>query len=440
MTYQEAIDFLFASLPMYQRIGKAAYRNTLDHTLRLDEWFGHPHRLYPTIHVAGTNGKGSVSHLTASVLQASGMRTGLYTSPHLTDFRERIKINGQLIPQEEVSSFVLKNRAVIEEIKPSFFEMSVAMAFDWFARQKVDVAVIETGMGGRLDSTNIILPVLTVITNISLDHTEFLGADIASIAREKGGIIKDGVPLVIGRSHPQSDKVLYSMARERNAPAVAADRLYEARFSTLNSDGTMQVRIGKPGGQSGKPGGQSGRTIPCELTGAYQQENIITALVALEQLQKQYPGISDACIMEGFSTVVRSTGILGRWQTVGTNPRSICDTAHNADGIGAVVRQIRQIPWKKLHMVWGMVNDKDPDRILPLLPPEAQYYFTRSTVPRSMDADSLAGRAREYGLKGRSFPGVEEAYRAARADAGPDDLIFTGGSTFVVADLLVSKF
>ena len=433
MNYQEAIDFLFSSLPMYQRVGKAAYKDSLENTLRLDEWFGHPHRLYPTIHVAGTNGKGSVSHLIASALQASGMRTGLYTSPHLLDFRERIKINGEQIPEEEVSSFVLKNRAVIEEISPSFFEMTVAMAFDWFARQKVDAAVIETGMGGRLDSTNIIRPVLSVITNISLDHTEFLGDHPASIAREKGGIIKEGVPLVIGRSSPESDEVLYSMAREKKAPVVAADRQYEARFSTLNSNGTMQVRIGRPGGPLR-------RTVPCELTGAYQQENIITALVALEQLQKLQWEISEARILEGFSTVIRSTGIRGRWQTVGTNPRSICDTAHNADGVAAVISQIRQIPWKKLHMVWGMVNDKDPDRILPLLPREARYYFTRSSVPRSMDAGSLADRAREYGLTGSPFPGVAEAYQAAQAGAGPDDLIFTGGSTFVVADLLVSKF
>ena len=433
MNYQEAIDFLFSSLPMYQRVGKAAYKDNLENTIRLDEWFGHPHRLYPTIHVAGTNGKGSVSHLIASALQASGMRTGLYTSPHLLDFRERIKINGELIPEEEVSSFVLKNRAVIEEISPSFFEMTVAMAFDWFARQKVDAAVIETGMGGRLDSTNIIRPVLSVITNISLDHTEFLGDQPASIAREKGGIIKEGVPLVIGRSSPESDEVLYSMAREKKAPVVAADRQYEARFSTLNSDGIMQVRIGRPGGPLR-------RTVPCELTGAYQQENIITALVALEQLQKLQWEISEARILVGFSNVVGSTGIRGRWQTVGTNPRSICDTAHNADGVAAVISQIRQVPWKKLHMVWGMVNDKDPDRILPLLPREARYYFTRSSVPRSMDAGSLADRAREYGLTGSPFPGVAEAYQAAQAGAGPDDLIFTGGSTFVVADLLVSKF
>jgi dihydrofolate synthase/folylpolyglutamate synthase len=361
------------------------------------------------------------------------MRTGLYTSPHLLDFRERIKINGQLIPEEEVIAFVSENHEIISEVKPSFFEMTVAMAFDWFARQKVDAAVIETGMGGRLDSTNIIRPVLSVITNISLDHTEFLGDHPASIAREKGGIIKEGIPLVIGRSSPDSDKVLYSIARERKAPVVAADRRYEARFSALSSDGTMQVRIGMPGDPSG-------RTIPCELTGAYQQENIITALVALEQLQKLHWEISEDGILDGFSTVIRSTGILGRWQTVGTNPRSICDTAHNADGIAAVIGQIRQIPWKRLHIVWGMVNDKDPDRILPLLPREAIYYFTRSSVPRSMDAGSLADRAREYGLTGSPFPGVAEAYRAAQAGAGPDDLIFTGGSTFVVADLLVSKF
>jgi dihydrofolate synthase/folylpolyglutamate synthase len=433
MNYQEAIDFLFSSLPMYQRVGKAAYKSTLDNTLRLDQYFGHPHRSFASIHVAGTNGKGSVSHMIASVLQASGLRTGLYTSPHLLDFRERIRVNGRPIPENEVCGFVNRHQGIIREVQPSFFEMTVAMAFDYFASQEVDVAVIETGMGGRLDSTNIVVPVLTVITNISLDHTEFLGKDAASIAREKGGIIKEKVPLVIGRAESPMEEVLLSMARERSAPVISANQIYEARYRTLDREGRMLLRIGKAGNSSS-------RAISCDLTGEYQQENIITALTALEQLQKLNWKISASQILQGFTSVTTSTGLRGRWETIGHNPRSICDTAHNANGIAAVIRQIRQVPWKRLHMVWGMVNDKDLDMILPLLPEEAMYYFTRSSVPRSMEAGVLCERAREYGLKGIPYPNVEEAYRAAQKEAGPDDMIFTGGSTFVVADLLNGIF
>jgi len=433
MTYQEAIDFLFTSLPMYQRQGKAAYKSSLENTLRLDTYFNHPHRSYATIHVAGTNGKGSVSHMIASVLQATGLRTGLYTSPHLLDFRERIRINGQSIPEEEVRNFVSENRKIIGEVKPSFFEMTVAMAFDYFAREEVDVAVIETGLGGRLDSTNIILPVLTVITNISLDHSEFLGTHPSSIAREKGGIIKEKVPLVLGRSEAPTDEVLLSMACDRSAPVVSASENYQAQFRTIDTEGKMHLRIRKAGKASSK-------TIRCDLTGEYQQENIITALTALEQLQELHWKISEAHLLEGFASVAASTGIRGRWETIGHNPRSICDTAHNVDGIAAVIRQIRQTPWKRLHMVWGMVSDKDLHMILPLLPEEASYYFARSSVPRSINARVLTEQAREYGLKGIPYPNVEEAYRAAQAEAGPEDMIFTGGSTFVVADLLLMKF
>jgi len=433
MTYKEATEFLFNSLPMYQRQGKAAYKDNLDNTLLLDERLGHPHQNYPTIHIAGTNGKGSVSHMLASVLQASGYRTGLYTSPHLEDFRERIRINGKLIPENEVTRFVTGNHEIIQKIQPSFFEMTVAMAFDYFARERVDVAVIETGMGGRLDSTNIITPVLSIITNISLDHTMFLGTDRRSIAREKGGIIKTGVPLVVGRDDPSYREVLLSMAREKDAPVVVAGQLYKPLFSTLNREGRMVLRIGRPGGAATI-------TVTCDLTGDYQRENIITTFSAIEQLQKLNWNISEPGILEGFARVTESTGLAGRWQTIGYNPRSICDTAHNADGIAAVFNQVRQIPWKRLHVVWGMVGDKDIDSILPLLPQDATYYFTSSSVPRSMDATELSGRAAGHGLKGTAFHGVEKAYRAAREAAGPDDMIFTGGSTFVVADLLVMKF
>jgi dihydrofolate synthase / folylpolyglutamate synthase len=432
MRYSEAIDFLFTSLPMYQRQGKAAYKDNLDNTLSLDSYFGQPHRNFASIHVAGTNGKGSVSHMLASVLQAAGFKTGLYTSPHLLDFRERIKINGELIPEEQVTAFVSGNQEFIKELKPSFFEMTVAMAFDYFSREKVDVAVIETGLGGRLDSTNIITPLLSVITNISLDHTEFLGSEVTSIAREKGGIIKEKVPLLIGRAEAPTEEVLRSMAREKEAPVLCANQLYKPRFRTLDQDGIMQLRLGLPGDAANL-------TVSCDLTGDYQQENIITAYCALEELQRLNWAIKDSHILKGFASVGTSTGILGRWQTIGHNPRSVCDTAHNPDGIAAVIAQIKQLAWKKLHMVWGMVSDKDLHAILSLLPPEATYYFCRSSVLRSMNEDVLTLAAREYGLKGSAFPNVKEAFRAAQEDAGPDDMIFTGGSTFVVADLLLLK-
>lgn len=436
MKYQDAIHFLFNSLPMYQRQGKAAYKENLDNTIRLDEYFGHPHRNFICIHVAGTNGKGSVSHMLASVLQQSGLKTGLYTSPHLLDFRERIRIDGLPIPKSEVSAFVGAHQDIINKLSPSFFEMTVAMAFDHFKRNQVHVAVIETGMGGRLDSTNIIVPVLTIITNISLDHSEFLGSDTASIAREKGGIIKEGVPLVIGRAG-SPEEVLLSMASALNSKAITASRLYESLFHTLDREGAMIVRIRKKLQDARKA--QPTLTYVCDLTGNYQLENILTTITSIGELQRLGWQISSSHLSDGLAHVIKNTGIQGRWQTIGHNPRSICDTAHNSDGVSAVVRQIGQIPRKKLHMVWGMVSDKDLDAILPLLPRDASYYFTPSSVPRSMDAEVLRHRAKDMGLKGAAWPGVKEAYEAAQKAAGPDDLIFTGGSTFVVSDLLKMK-
>jgi dihydrofolate synthase/folylpolyglutamate synthase len=431
MTYPETLDFLFNSLPMYQRQGKAAYKANLDNTHRLDKATGFPHRSFRSIHIAGTNGKGSVSHMLASVLQEAGLKTGLYTSPHLLDFRERIRINGQPIPEEEVTGFVERHQEIIREITPSFFEMTVAMAFEYFARQVVDVAVIETGLGGRLDSTNILSPVLSIITNISMDHTEFLGSDLPSIAREKGGIIKEGIPLVLGRSEETYEQVLLDMARDRLAPVTRAGSTYVPVFHTLNREGSMILRISHTDSDTLE-------TYTCDLSGLYQQENLITALSSLRILQQSGWTIPREAIERGFSGITKNTGIRGRWQTVGSNPRSVCDTAHNRDGIAAVMEQVAQVPRKKLHMVWGMVSDKDLESILPLLPGNARYYFTPSSVPRSMDAAVLQREAAAFGLEGSAYPGVEEAYRAARRSAGPDDLIFTGGSTFVVADLLGS--
>jgi len=436
MNYHSAIDFLFNSLPMYQRLGKAAYKDNLDNTLRLDEYFASPHRDFASIHVAGTNGKGSVSHMLASVLQEAGYRTGLYTSPHLLDFRERIKVSGVSIPEKAVGDFVEIHRSIIEKLSPSFFEMTVAMAFDHFKQQSVDVAVVETGMGGRLDSTNILRPVLSIITNISLDHTEFLGKEKASIAREKGGIIKEGVPLVIGRNESPATEILEEMARKHNSKVIVAGRQREALFTSLDREGRMHLRVRNTGTESGAADTEN---WICDLSGMYQVENMLTALSSLEELQTLGWPISREHINRGLAKVIQNTGLLGRWQSLGHNPRSICDTAHNADGIAAVIRQLEQIPRKKLHMVWGMVSDKDLDKILPLLPSDAIYYFTPSTVPRSMDAEELCRRASGFGLKGKAWSGVREAYGEAVKAAGPDDMIFTGGSTFVVADLLEMK-
>ena len=429
MNYRETIEFLFTSLPMYQRVGKAAYKANLDNTQMLDRYFGHPHRSYPTIHVAGTNGKGSVSHMLASVLQEAGYRTGLYTSPHLLDFRERIRVNGEPIPEKEVTGFVNRHRNIIDEVSPSFFEMTVAMALDYFARMKVEAAVIETGLGGRLDSTNIVTPEVSVITNIAMDHMEFLGDDMDSIAREKGGIIKEGVPLIIGRAGERTERVLLEMAEEKHAPVSLAYRAYEPLFQTFDREMHSLFRI--------REGVTDGiRTIRSDLNGQVQMENLITALTTLDVLKERGWEVPEKALERGLASVTGNTGLLGRWQTIGTNPRSICDTAHNPDGVARMVKQLGQVPRRELHMVWGMVQGKPAAQIFSLLPTEAIYYFTACSVPRSMDAGTLRDQATTYGLKGEAYGSVKEAYAAARRAAGPDDLIFTGGSTFVVADLL----
>ncbi len=429
MNYTEAIDFLFSSLPMYQREGKAAYKANLNNTRRLDLHFGKPHRHYSIIHVAGTNGKGSVSHMLASVFMQAGYKTGLYTSPHLLDFRERIKINGKAIPEEDVCNFVSANQEIIQKLTPSFFEMTVAMAFEYFATEDVDIAIIETGMGGRLDSTNIVRPLLTIITNISMDHSQFLGDTPRAIAREKGGIIKGGVPLVLGQSSQETEDVLMEMAEEKAAPVTRARLSFQPQFQTLNPDGSANFMLKNQ---------TTGDVLKysCDLSGSYQQENISTALTALSLLRKMGWELSDSHIEEGLKLVYSNTGLMGRWQSIGANPRSVCDAAHNHAGISAVMEQIRQTPRKKLHMVWGMVNDKDLNSILPLLPQDAIYYFTPSSVPRTLDAEKLCRRAGRFGLKGEAYTSVEEAYHAALEKADEEDMIFTGGSTFVVADLL----
>lgn len=431
MDYKEAINFLFNSLPMYQREGKAAYKANLDNTHKLDEYFGHPHCKFPVVHVAGTNGKGSVSHMLASVFNSAGYKTGLYTSPHLLDFRERIRIDGNAIPEKNVAQFVSSNHKIIHEISPSFFEMTVAMAFDFFAEEKVDIAIIETGMGGRLDSTNITQPILSVITNISMDHSQFLGNTPEAIAREKGGIIKESIPLVIGETSIESKEVLLQIATEKKAPATLAPHTFRPVFQTYNPDGTANFTLKNMAENRME-------SYTCGLAGSYQQENLSSVLTSLGLLKDQGWNLPESAVIEGLHAVVLQTGIMGRWQTVGTNPRSICDTAHNSAGIRTVMEQVRQTPWKNLHIVWGMVSDKDIHSILPLLPTEATYYFTPSTVPRTLDAETLKTAAASYGLKGETFSSVADAYQAAQKQSEANDMIFTGGSTFIVADLLGS--
>ncbi len=427
MNYQETLDFLFSQLPMYQRDGKVAYKANLDNTLALDNYFNNPHKKFKTIHVAGTNGKGSVSHMLASVLQEAGLKTGLYTSPHLIDFRERIKINGQLIPESEVVDFVAAHQQIIMDLKPSFFELTVAMAFDYFAQQKVDVAVIEVGMGGRLDSTNIITPLVSIITNIGYDHTQFLGETLPEIAAEKAGIIKRGIPVIIGQQHPETKPVFETRGIEHEAPICFAEK----RFTLLRSsvkNGLQHMDI---------KNAQSGTTIEVELDlmGSYQKKNILTVMAAMQLLIPMF-GIPKSILVSGLSKVIRNTGLHGRWQQVSENPRVICDTGHNLEGISLVLEQLKKESFGKLHFIFGMVNDKDPDKILNILPKNASYYFTRASIPRALDELELFEKATQKELSGTSYQCVEDAYKAAIENADANDLIFVGGSTFVVADFL----
>lgn len=404
--YQSIINYLYQTAPMFQHVGKSAYKTGLGTTLTLDAHFGHPHRCYRTIHVAGTNGKGSVSSLLASVLQKSGYRTGLYTSPHLVDFRERIRIDGRMIDKADVIHFVDTNKSLIERLKPSFFEITTAMAFCYFAEQKVDVAVIEVGLGGRLDCTNIITPELAVITNISLDHTDLLGDTLQKIASEKAGVIKPHVPVIVGETQPEIVSVFRSKAAQEQAPIVFADEV-----------------LGVP-------------DLPCELTGIYQQRNKHTAYVAIEQLRQGGFNISEEAVIDGFAHVCTLSGLQGRWQQLSQHPDVYCDTGHNEGGFRYIVEQLRTRKCRQLRVVIGMVSDKKRDVILSLLPRTAVYYFTNANIPRALPGALLQAEAAAYGLRGGVYVSVREALQAARYDAAPDDFIFVGGSNFVVGEIL----
>lgn len=431
LDYKATLDYLFSQLPMFQRTGPAAYKNTLENTLKLDELYGHPHRKYRTIHVAGTNGKGSVSHMLSAILQAAGYKTGLYTSPHLKDFRERIKINGEMIPEsvvvDWVDNFATNNK--MWKIQPSFFELTVAMAFDYFAAEKVDVAVMEVGLGGRLDSTNIITPDVSIITNIGFDHVNLLGNTLEKIAAEKAGIIKKNVPVVIGTTQAETKAVFEQKAKDEGAPIYFADQQYAIPYSMLTVDGKQQFHI--EGGEN-----NVSQDLKLDLLGQYQRKNIPTVLKAVEELKKKGCQLSDENLQTGLANVITTTGLLGRWQLLGNNPLVVCDTGHNEDGIKAVVEQIKNTAYKQLHFVFGTVADKDPGKVLALLPKEATYYFVKADIERAMNAEELAKRAIEYGLKGKVYSSVKEAYEEAKRAANKNDMIFVGGSTFVVAEVL----
>lgn len=406
MNYQETINWMFNQLPMYQLQGASAYKKDLTNAYLLADHLGNPEKKIQCIHVAGTNGKGSTSHMLASILQEAGYKVGLYTSPHLKDFRERIKINGGEISEDFVRDFINTNKVFFEANDMSFFEMTVGLAFDYFAKEKVDIAVIEVGMGGRLDATNIITPLVSVITNIGLDHTQFLGNTLEAIAFEKAGIIKPGIPVVIGEYTSETQAVFLAKANENNAAIFfASDKIQE--------------------------------TYPSDLLGDYQTHNKKTVVqtIAIINIQKDFK-ISESQIETGLLNVVRNTGLLGRWQTLGESPKVICDTAHNKNGLEIVMKQIQKEKFDALHIVLGVVNDKDLAEILPLFPKKANYYFCKPNIPRGLEATLLQKKAAEFDLKGVVHNSVLESYNKARQNAQPKDFIYIGGSTFVVAEIL----
>ena len=429
MNYQQTLNFLFSQLPMYQRVGKAAYKANLDNTHALDQYFAYPHRKFKTVHVAGTNGKGSVSHMLASVLMVAGNKVGLYTSPHLIDFRERIKVNGKPISKQEVIQFVKDHKAIFEKIKPSFFEMTVALAFKHFADQQIDIAVVEVGLGGRLDSTNIISPELSLITNIGLDHTDLLGDTLAKIAIEKAGIIKHNTPVIISELQEEVKDIFIQKAKLEHSPIVFANELYTSTPTNKLGNGYQEIPV------TNTRNGNS-ITYKLDLLGSYQSKNILGVLSAIEELSRKGLNIDLSHISKGLAQTVSSTGLLGRWQIIGQSPLTVCDTGHNVDGLIQVVEQLRNTPHRKLHMVIGMVSDKNIDGALSLLPKEAHYYFTKASIPRALNEVELAAKAVKFGLSGSTFIDVKSALNFARLQANTDDLIFVGGSTFVVADAL----
>jgi dihydrofolate synthase/folylpolyglutamate synthase len=430
MNYEQTLHYLLTRLPMFSRIGSAAIRKDLTNTITLCARLDDPQNKFRTIHIAGTNGKGSTSHMLAAVLQTAGYKTGLYTSPHLTDFRERIRINGQMIPKQVVTDFTEKIRPLIEEIDPSFFELTVAMAFDYFAEEQVDIAVIEVGLGGRLDSTNIITPELSVITNIGFDHMHLLGDSIEKIAVEKAGIIKRNIPVVVGETGIDAAKVFTRVAMEKNAPISFADQRWKMEV-TERAAGLLKVN-------ANQISSVHTLTISLDLPGIYQLKNLATVLQTIDVLNDQGWKIDAAAISNGLSRVRTLTGLHGRWEQISEKPRIILDVAHNEDGMLEVTRQLQVENYNKLHCIIGMVKDKEIAKVLQLLPVDATYYFTKANIPRALNESELQHMGAEAGLTGDAYQSVSEALTAARQATTADDLILICGSVFLVGEVPVT--
>ncbi len=439
MNYQETLSYLYNQLPMFTRVGSSAFKKDLTNTVALCANLGNPQNRFKSIHVGGTNGKGSTSHMLAAVLQTAGYKTGLYTSPHLKDFRERIRINGEMISEQEVVDFVAQHQTDFETIEPSFFEMTVALAFDAFARHQVDIAVVEVGLGGRLDSTNVITPLLSVITNIGWDHMNMLGDTLPLIAGEKAGILKSGIPVIIGEHQPEVAEVFINTATEKKSPIVFASEQWDVSPSKQqNVANTNQISLRDVTVKSQpKNPVQTSYQLQLDLTGTYQLKNVKTVLSAIEALRNQGWIITDEHIITALKQVKNLTGLQGRWQTLRNNPLTICDTGHNPDGIQEVLKNIANVPYRHLHFVLGMVNDKDINKVLSLLPSaNTTYYFSKPDLPRGLDAQALQQQAQAFGLRGEVYASVSLALKAAQHQAGTNDLVFAGGSTFVVAEIV----
>lgn len=424
MNYQETLNYLYNSTPVFEHVGAVAYKEGLQNTLALDKHFNHPHTNFKTIHIAGTNGKGSCSHSLASILQEAGYKVGLYTSPHLVDFRERIRVNGQCISKERVVKFVKDERKFFEPLHPSFFELTTALAFKYFDEQKVDIAIIEVGLGGRLDCTNIISPILSIITNISFDHTQFLGDTLAKIAAEKAGIIKKGVPVIIGEADEETRPVFQSKANEVNADIVFAEDNAIVTSSSPIVDGGRKYNL------------SNNSTLVGELSGDYQERNMNTILCACNILKQMNIIKNDDVIAKGLTNICKNTGLLGRWQTIQNNPTVVCDTGHNVGGWNYLAPQIKRQQCNQLRIVFGMVDDKDINSVMYLLPKNAIYYWTQAESKRAIKAERVAEIAIKHDLRGEIFDNVEVAYTKALQDSNKDDFVFVGGSSYIVADLL----
>ena len=431
MTYKETLDYMYAQLPMFSRVGASAFKKDLTNTLALCEILGNPHQKFPTLHVAGTNGKGSTAHMLAAILQAQGYKTGLYISPHYKDFRERIKVNGAYISKAYVKKFVEKNRPHFERIEPSFFEMTVAMAFDYFNTEGVDVAVVEVGLGGRLDSTNIITPLVSVITNISFDHVDMLGDTLPKIAFEKAGIIKKGVPVVIGEEHSETRPVFEAKAKEMNAPIVFASQTIDIqRIASDLAYSDFEILRGVTTLPNLK-------NIRVNVSGDFQDKNIVTVLQTIEILNKKTKfRVDEQSVRDGLRHLQSLTRFIGRWQVLQRDPLVLVDSAHNEAGLALTTQQLKTLTFNHLHLVLGFVKDKDFSKVFPFFPQNATYYFAKANIPRGLDAEILRGQAADFGLHGKAYSSVKRALAAAKRSAKKEDLVYVGGSIFVVGEVI----